>query len=78
MHDLLGCPWCVGLWSGLIVAFFYFMYPWAWFIVLFLAISGLGSLFQLFANLIGWRAELYKLKAKEKEAVGFTSDRSGL
>lgn len=78
MADLLVCPWCVGLWSGLVVSFFYYMYPWAWFVILFLAISGLGSLVQILANMIGWRAEIYKLQAKEKEAAGFTSDRSGL
>ncbi len=78
MYDLLGCPWCVGLWSGLISCFFYFMYPWAWFIILFLAVSGAGSLLQISANLAGWRAENYKLDAYTKEKGGSMSDRSGL
>lgn len=78
LHDLIECPWCIGLWAGLISTFFYFMFPWAWFIVLFLAVAGAGSLFQLLANLIGWRAENYKLDANAKEKAGSTSDRSGL
>ena len=78
MHDLLQCPWCIGLWAGLIATYFYFMFPWAWFVALFLALSGLGSLLQLYGNLIGWRAENLKLDANSKEKLGHTSDRSGL
>ena len=60
VHDLLQCPWCIGVWSALIVTFFYFVYPWAWFVILFLAIAGVSSLLQVTANLIGWRAENIK------------------
>ena len=67
VHDLLQCPWCIGVWSALVVVFFYFVYPWAWFVILFLAVAGVSSLFQVTANLIGWRAESLKLEAKEKE-----------
>jgi hypothetical protein len=78
IHDLLNCPWCVGLWAGLIVSYVYFMYPWGWFVILFLAISGVGSLLQLWANSMGWRAENLKLDAYTKEESGARSDRSGL
>ncbi|HYF12843.1 MAG TPA: DUF1360 domain-containing protein [Candidatus Paceibacterota bacterium] len=78
MNDLLQCPWCIGLWAGLIATYAYFMFPWAWFVLLFLALSGLGSLLQLIGNLIGWRAENLKLDANSKEKLGHTSDRSGL
>lgn len=60
VHDLLQCPWCIGVWSALIVTFCYFMFPWAWFVILFLAVAGLGSLLQVSANLIGWKAEQLK------------------
>lgn len=65
VYDLLNCPWCIGVWSGLIVVFAYFVYPWAWSVVFFLAIAGAGSLIQVIANAIGWRAETLKLEAKE-------------
>ncbi len=68
LHDLLGCPWCIGFWSALVVAFVYYMFPWAWFVILFLALAGAGSLLQLTANMIGWKAENLKLDAQEKEA----------
>lgn len=67
VHDLLGCPWCIGFWSALIIAFVYFMYPWAWFVIFFLALAGAGSLIQLAANAIGWKAENLKLDSIEKE-----------
>ena len=67
ISDLLGCPWCIGFWSSLIIAFIYFMYPWAWFVVFFLALAGAGSLLQLSANMIGWKAENLKQDSHEKE-----------
>lgn len=66
LHDLLQCPWCIGVWSALIVTFFYFVYPWAWVLILFLAVAGVSSLFQVVANLVGWRAENLKMEAKNK------------
>ena len=58
--DLLACPWCVGFWGALAVSWFYFMFPWAWYVILFLALAGIGSLLQVTANLIGWKAEQLK------------------
>lgn len=68
LHDLLGCPWCVGFWSALIIAFVYYIFAWSWFVIFFLALAGAGSLIQLAANAIGWKAENLKLDSHEKEA----------
>lgn len=79
IHDLLACPWCIGFWSTLVIVVSYFIFSWAWSVILFLAIAGLGSLIQLYANQIGWRAEYLKLKVKEKEAQLQTNvDRTSL
>ncbi|HVZ76328.1 MAG TPA: DUF1360 domain-containing protein [Candidatus Paceibacterota bacterium] len=78
IYDLLQCPWCIGIWAGLIVIVCYFIFVWAWSVILFLAIAGVGTLLQLWANQLGWKAELLKLEAQEKEKAGFTSDHSGL
>lgn len=67
IYDLLQCPWCIGFWSALIIVFCYFVFPWAWSVIFFLAVAGAGSLLQLWANGIGWRAENLKLDAKAKE-----------
>lgn len=67
IHDLLGCPWCIGFWSALVLVVAYFTQPWAWTVIFFLAVAGVGSMLQLYANQIGWRAENLKLDAFEKE-----------
>ncbi len=67
VHDLLGCPWCIGFWSALIVTCCYYLFAWAWVVILFLAIAAMGSLFQIIANLVGWTAENGKLDAHRKE-----------
>ncbi|MBX4192279.1 DUF1360 domain-containing protein [Candidatus Parcubacteria bacterium] len=67
IHDLLQCPWCIGFWAALAVVFFYFIYDWAWTIIFFLALAGAGSLIQVIANGIGWRAENLKLEAHQND-----------
>lgn len=61
LADLTSCPWCIGLWAAAMVTFFYLWTEMAYFPVLLLAVAGIGSLFQLFANLVGWQAEKSKL-----------------
>ncbi|MBI2618349.1 DUF1360 domain-containing protein [Candidatus Kaiserbacteria bacterium] len=65
IHELLSCPWCFGIWSGLSVSFFYYLTPLAWFPILVLAVSGAGTMLQLLSNMIGWRAEYLKKKTEE-------------
>ncbi len=64
ISELLSCPWCIGMWAALVVSFFYFLTPYAWFPIFVLAISSLGTLFQLFANMLGWRAEALKVSVE--------------
>lgn len=61
---LLNCPWCVGLWFSYIVLFFYFATPFAWPVILVLAVAAIASFFQIVANLIGWNAQLKKIEAQ--------------
>jgi hypothetical protein len=63
VYELLTCPWCFSVWAATVVVFFYFLTPYAWLPILILAISGVASLFQLVANMIGWAAENGKIKA---------------
>ncbi len=60
LADLLSCPWCIGMWAGATVVFFYYLTSYAYFPILFLAVAGLGSILQLLANMIGWKAEQMK------------------
>lgn len=61
---LLNCPWCTGLWFALVVAFFYFATPIAWYAILVLALSSVATFIQLLANFIGWSAEVKKKEAQ--------------
>lgn len=66
LGSLINCPWCIGLWFSFFVVFFYFATPYAWPIILILALAGLASIFQITANLIGWHAEGKKLDVKSR------------
>lgn len=50
---LLDCPWCTGVWMALVVAFFYFATPLAWFPILILAIAGTATFIQITILKIG-------------------------
>lgn len=65
IFTLMTCPWCTGLWFGATVVFFYFATPYAWPVILILAISAVGSFFQVLSNYVGWAAE-----AKKRQVVG--------
>ncbi len=60
LADLLSCPWCIGMWMGATVVFFFYLTIYAWFPILALAVAGVGSILQLLANGIGWKAEQLK------------------
>jgi hypothetical protein len=64
LGTLINCPWCTGLWFSFVIVFLYFATPFAWYIILILALSALASFFQLLSNLIGRSAELKKREAQ--------------
>jgi hypothetical protein len=66
LADLVTCPWCIGIWMAAMVSFFYLLTPYAFFPVLFLALSAVATFFQLLSSMIGWRAEQLK---KEVEGM---------
>jgi hypothetical protein len=68
LHELLNCPWCIGMWAALIVTFFYFECPWSWYVILFMAVAGVSSFIQITANGIGWKAENLKHEALSRES----------
>ncbi len=58
--ELIRCPWCTGLWYSFFVVFFFFATPFAYPVVLILALAGVASVVQITANLLGWSAEFKK------------------
>jgi len=65
LGSLMACPWCTGLWWSFFVVFFYYATPYAWPVILILALAAVASFLQVFANLAGWSAE-----AKKREVLG--------
>lgn len=57
VSQLVHCPWCIGLWFSFLVVFAYYATPYAWPLILILALASVASFFQLLANLVGWHAE---------------------
>lgn len=45
--NLLGCPWCTGVWMAFLVTFFYFATPYSWYPILLLAVAGVASFIQI-------------------------------
>ncbi len=60
LADLLSCPWCIGVWAGAFITFAYAMFPYAYYFVIFLAISGVATFLQLLSNVVGHKAEQLK------------------
>lgn len=68
VKDLLGCPWCTGVWFGFLAYVGYSVSRDAIMpLVLILAIAALASFFQVFSNLVGWNAEGKKIDVKHKK-----------
>lgn len=65
LAELISCPWCFGIWAAATVSFFYLLSPIFFFPILMLALSGIATLIQLVANLIGWKAEQLKRDVEE-------------
>lgn len=60
LADLFSCPWCMGMWVSFFTVFFYFAFPMLRYFALVLAIAGIGSMLQIFMNMVGAKAEFYK------------------
>ena len=60
LADLTSCAWCFGVWATTMVVFFYLLTPYAYLPILILALSSVATMLQLFANMIGWKAEQLK------------------
>jgi len=67
---LINCAWCTGFWFSFIVVFSYFATPYAWPVIIILAVAGAASFFMTFSNLIGWMAEDKKLDVHAKRGEG--------
>ncbi len=64
LATLLDCPWCVGLWTTVLVALLYTLSPASALLVVVIGVSAVASLFQLIASLIGAKCDEVERRTK--------------
>lgn len=47
INNLLDCPWCTSVWMAIVVVFFYFLTPYAWYPIFLLAMAGGAAFIQI-------------------------------
>jgi hypothetical protein len=52
LADLLSCPWCTGVWMAFFILVLYSLFPFAYYLIILLAMAGAGSFIQLLINRI--------------------------
>ena len=57
VKEIIGCPWCAGVWVALFNATIYFLVPYGNLFVYLLAIAGIASFFVIFVNYFGLSVE---------------------
>jgi hypothetical protein len=57
VKEILGCPWCAGVWVALVNVTIYFLVPYGSLFIYLLAIAGIASFFVIFVNYFGLSVE---------------------
>jgi hypothetical protein len=57
VKEILGCPWCAGIWVALFNVALYFLVPFGNLFIYLLAIAGVASFFVIFVNYFGLSVE---------------------
>jgi hypothetical protein len=57
VKEILGCPWCAGVWVALTIVAIYFLVPYGNLFIYLLAIAGIASFFVIFVNFFGLSVE---------------------
>jgi hypothetical protein len=57
VKEILGCPWCAGIWVALVIVTIYFLVPYGNLFIYLLAIAGIASFFVIFVNYFGLSVE---------------------
>ena len=52
LRKLLSCPWCIGMWMALVVAYLYYLVPYSIIFLTILALAGIGTFIELLSGSI--------------------------
>lgn len=64
LADLMSCQWCFSMWAGAVIIFSYELTPYAWYPILILSLSGVGSFIQCIATYVGSKADVARHEAE--------------
>jgi len=57
VKEILGCPWCAGVWVALVNVAVYFLVPFGNLFIYLFAIAGVASFFVILVNFLGLQVE---------------------
>ena len=74
IREIITCPWCAGIWAGIIIVIIYYLIPFGQFLIILFAISGVASFIVILVNLAGLSTEEKQHRVKEmKEESDYSS-----
>ena len=77
VKEILGCPWCAGIWVALFNVAIYFLLPYGKLFIYLLAVAGIASFFVIFVNYFGLQVEEKQHAVKNlKEESDYTKPAS--
>ena len=70
IREIITCPWCAGVWVGLVIITLFYFVPYGKLFIYLLAISGVASFFVVFINNIGLSTEekQHRVQQLQKES----------
>ena len=77
IREIITCPWCAGVWAGIIIVSIYYIVPLGQYLIILFAISGVASFIVILVNLTGLNTEEKQHKVRElKEESDYSSPKN--
>ena len=72
IRSIITCPWCMGVWTTLIIIVLYYLVPFGDILTYVLALAGIASLIILFSNLLHmWTESRQRIHQRNITTPGF-------
>lgn len=73
LSSIITCPWCMGVWTTLIIVIFYYLVPYGDLLTYVLALAGVASIVILIANLMHmWTENVQRVHHRNKQSsIGY-------
>jgi len=73
LSSIITCPWCMGVWTTLVIIVFYYLVPYGDLLTYVLALAGIASIVILIANLMHmWTENVQRAYHRNKQSsIGY-------